>query len=296
MPQWVFMPDSMIPEIPPATSEGQDGGTAVLVPRYEDIAQDGRMQLAGMLPGMGQAVWSGLLGKVPGWRTLRKQGIYPIFHRLVVEGEERSCSTNAPIHVKGAFRLAHEKDGERIFLLIWLDSFAAVGATHSRTPREDAPRELVGRMWAEHVFTRPLGAPGERRVTRLVGEGLPEVPPDAHRFEDADMLLRETAPLETLGEHVFTKMHTDSNRHVNSLVYPRLFEEHLVQRLARDGVPNAAEMLSRGLDIRWRKPFFLGETATLKYRILSKDPYTVAGGFFGKDPERPHTMLKMVLR
>ena len=269
----------------------------MLIPRYEDIAQDGRMQLDGLLPGMGQAVWSGLLSKVPGWRSLRKQGITPIFHRMVAEGEDRSCSTYVPIHVKGSYRLAHEKGGERLFLLMWLDSFAPIGTTHQKTPGPDAPRELVGRMWAEHIFTKPFAPAGQRRVSKLEGEGLPEVPEDEHVFEDADLLLREAGELEELTQLVFMKMHTDSNQHVNSLVYQKVFEEHVVARLLRDGVPNAIDLLARSLDVRWRKPFFLGETATIKYRILENagGKVSVVGGFFGKDPAKPHTMLKMGL-
>ena len=288
----------MIPPLPPAKSGGQDGGSAVLTPRYEDVAQDGRMQLNGLLPGMGQAVWHGLLSKVPGWRTLRKQGISPIFHRLVAEGEDRGCSAHVPMHVKGSYRLAHEKDGERIFLLMWLDTYAPVGLTHQKTPGPDAPRELVGRMWAEHIFTKPFAPAGQRRVTKLEGEGLPAIPEDEHVFEDAEDLLREAGPLEDLTDFVFTKMHTDSNQHVNSLVYQKVFEEHFAAHLFRTGVPNSVNLLSRSLDIRWRKPFFLGEVAKIKYRIVETEPgkVSVIGGFFGKDPAKPHTMLKMVLR
>src|SRR4051812_23603607 len=104
----------MIPPLPPARSPGQDGGTAVLTPRYEDIAQDGRMQIVGLLPGMGRAVWQELLAKLPETRVFRKQGILPIFHRLVVESEDRSCSVNQPVHCSGSFRYAHEKGGERL--------------------------------------------------------------------------------------------------------------------------------------------------------------------------------------
>ena len=54
----------MIPEIPPSRAPGQDGGTASLRPRYEDIAQDGRIQLTSLMPGLGAAVWRALLSQV----------------------------------------------------------------------------------------------------------------------------------------------------------------------------------------------------------------------------------------
>jgi acyl-CoA thioesterase FadM len=59
-------------------------------------------------------------------------------------------------------------------------------------------------------------------------------------------------------------LHTDSNQHVNSLVYPRLFEEAVVRALTdRAGVPDPGSLLARSIELRYRKPFFTGERAAI---------------------------------
>ena len=54
--------------------------------------------------------------------------------------------------------------------------------------------------------------------------------------------------------------HTDANQHVNSLVYPRLFEEAVLRRLATLGKPTA--LLTRRAEVAFRKPAFAGEVLT----------------------------------
>ena len=54
----------------------------------------------------------------------------------------------------------------------------------------------------------------------------------------------------------FGVMHTDPNNHVNSLVYPRVFEEAAMA--LRGGIDPA-----RALEVVWRKPIFAGERVTL---------------------------------
>jgi hypothetical protein len=56
----------------------------------------------------------------------------------------------------------------------------------------------------------------------------------------------------------FGLVHTDSNMHVNSLVYLRMFEEAALRRLAQLGKGSA--VLGRTLDIAYRKPCFAGQT------------------------------------
>ncbi len=53
-------------------------------------------------------------------------------------------------------------------------------------------------------------------------------------------------------------MHTDSNMHVNSLVYLRVFEEAALRRFSALG--KGAVVLGRTLDIAYRKPCFAGQT------------------------------------
>ncbi|MBS2020463.1 MAG: hypothetical protein JST00_46835 [Deltaproteobacteria bacterium] len=286
-----------IPPLPPARRDHEDGGRAELPMRYEDVTQDGRVQLTSIMWGLGHAVWRSLLAKMPVMERFRAEGVLPILRRLVVVGEERSVTVNLPVHYEGSFRFAHEEGGERIFANMWLEARAPVGSTLMRSPPRDAPAERMGRIFAEHVVTRPFAPPAERKVTRLEVPGLPAIPEDAHPFETAEALVAGS-PLEEVGDVVFGMMHTDSNQHVNSLVYPRVFEEHVVKKLATTGHPGAKTMLMRALELRYRKPFFAGDRATIAMRMEpaagSESGVDVVGAF--GDPSRPHCTLRMTLR
>ena len=259
----------MIPEVPPSRGPGQDGGKASLRPRYEDIAQDGRIQLPALMPGLGAAVWRALLSQIPAIETFRNQGIAPILRRLVLVGEDRPVSVNVPIEYTGAFRLAREKGGARLFANMWLEARAPIAHTLAPNPPADAPSELVGRIFAEHVLTRPFAPVAERKVTRLDAPGIPPVPEDEHVLESAEALVESAGgPLEESGDFVFGALHTDSNQHVNSLVYPRVFEEQVTRRLVQDArIPAPEKLLARAIELRWRRPFFAGERATIAMRL-----------------------------
>ena len=292
----------MIPPLPPARGPDQDGGTAEIMPRYEDIMQDGRMQLTALMPGLGAALWKGLLSKFTALETFRSQGILPILRRLVVVGEDRPVSVHIPLRYEGSFRLAREKDGDRLFANMWLEARAPIATTLGPTPPADAPYERVGRVFAEHVITRPFAPPAERKVTRLDAPGIPPIPEDEHPFETAEALVEgASGALEDAGEVVFGMMHTDSNQHVNSLVYPRLFEELAVRRLVQDArIPAAHELLARALELRWRRPFFAGDRARVGLRVVDAAPgsawkVSVVGAFQGEGA-KPSTTLKVCLR
>jgi len=285
--------------IPPLFPERgyESTATVELRPRYEDIAQDGRVQLTSLMPGLG-AVWRAL-GSTKKLDGFRARGILPILRRLVIVGERGPFSPEAPIHCTGTWRLAREKDGERIFADMWLDAFAPIGSILA-TPTADAERVLVGRIYAEHVVTRPFAPPAERKVTRLDMQGLPSVPEDEHPYEEAEDLVAGHV-LERTGELTFGMMHTDSNQHVNSLVYPRVFEETLVRTLASRGdVPDPSSLLARAVELRYRKPFFTGERASIAARIerTSSGPHrVVAVGSFAPsgNAARPSSTAAMWL-
>jgi hypothetical protein len=292
----------MIPPLPPARGLDQDGGTAEIAPRYEDITQDGRLQLASLMPGLGAAIWKGLLSKIPAIETFQSQGILPILRRLVLVGEDRPVSVNVPIRYAGSFRFAREKDGDRLFANMWLEARAPIASTLGPNPPSSAPYELVGRVFAEHVITRPFAPPAERKVTRLDAPGVPAIPEDEHTFEPAEALLDTgDGALEYAGDVHFGMMHTDSNQHVNSLVYPRAFEELVSRRLVQEApVPDAHLLLARAIEIRWRRPFFAGEHARVAMRLVDAVPGSAwkisAVGSFQGDGAKPSTTLKMCLR
>ena len=295
----------MIPPLPPARGPGQDGGTASIAPRYEDITQDGRFHLTALMPGVGAAVWRGLLSKIPATQHLMQQGILPILSRLVMVGEDRSASVNVPVRYEGSFRFAREKDGNRLFANMWVEARAPIASTLAPDPPADAPYEVVGRIFAEHVITRPFGPPAERRVTRLDAPGVPAIPEDEHVFENAEALIASAGgALDDRGELAFGMMHTDSNQHVNSLVYPRVFEEMAMRALVQNArVPNAHQLLARSIEMRFRRPFFAGERASVGMRFTDGAPAEpgigVVGGFFQAGAgvaSKPSCALKMLFR
>src|SRR5258708_31906958 len=49
-------------------------------------------------------------------------------------------------------------------------------------------RSLVGRIFAEHVLSRPFSPPAERKVTRLDAPGVPEIPEDERSEEHTSEL------------------------------------------------------------------------------------------------------------
>lgn len=291
---------TLIPELPPPKSPAEsEWGIADVLPRYEDITQDGRVVLTSLMQGLGAAVWRGMLDKQPAINHLRNQGVLPILRRVAVVGEPGPFSAAEPIRYRGTWRLAREESGERLFLNMWLEAWARSGSTFA-PPAPDAPPALAGRVFAEHVVTKPFASKEERKVTRLEAPGIPPLPEAVHHFEATEDLLALAggAKLTEADEVAFGLMHTDSNQHVNSLVYPRLFEEAVIERLDRSGAPDAGRLLVRGLEMRWRKPCFAGDRVKIPLAIvrdggeLGRVPSAraLAVGAFG-DVDAPHCTL-----
>lgn len=288
------MNEITIPPLPPA--RGYEGiGRAEVAPRYEDVTQDGRVVLTSLMPGVGFAVWRELLSKMPALETFRSKGILPILRRLLIveSGSEGPFSVHVPFSFEGTWRLAREQGGDRIFVNMWVEAFAPISHTLGPPPGRDAERVSIGRIFAEHVVTRPFGPPEERRVTRLdAASGLPEIPEDEHPFLPHEALVpadlaAALAPADP-PLFVFGMMHTDSNQHVNSLVYPRIFEELAVRR---HGDP---KLLARAIELRWRKPFFTGERAHV---ALAVDGPRAVGTFAPEaSPDRASCVVAMTLR
>jgi hypothetical protein len=69
---------------------------------------------------------------------------------------------------------------------------------------------------------------------------------------------------------VFTLDQTDSNQHVNSLVYIRLFHDAINRRLAAAGQP-LLQVRSRAVDIAYRKPCFAGDKVRAQLRLFQHD-------------------------
>ena len=274
-------PDPMIPVIPDDLDGERSVGPVQL--RYEDIVQDGRLSLLALPQGFGQVVWPNLLDNPTALHVLQS-GVLPILSRMVLEDGGGPVSFYEPLQADGAWHLAHVRgrDGEveRIVLNYWTSLSGRSGHTLAGRPSDGAPVVHVGRAYAEHVFTRLLAPPGERRITRLDAPGREPVPPSVwswRRFEDVD----RPASASPLGEGAapvhFGVAHTDPNQHVNSLVYPRLFEDLAVRVLATLG---SGPILSRAAEIVWRKPFFAGESATVALSAWRDEGKLGASGAF----------------
>jgi hypothetical protein len=97
----------------------------------------------------------------------------------------------------------------------------------------------------------PDGKGGARRLETLL-----ELEEEAEWLEPTEQ--RDVAPV------AFGFSHTDSNQHVNSLVYPRLFGDAALRRFAALGADT--KTLPVGLHIAFRKPFFAGDAAEIVLR------------------------------
>lgn len=288
------------PQRPDVPSEQHERGVAVV--RYEDIAQDGRLALLGMPHAYGEVLFRQLLARHSLSTKLRAEGVVPILTRLVIDGTREVISVNHPLDAEGAFELAEERapTGEvsRIYLNLWAELSAPRGLTFGPQPADAGALVVAGRVFAEHVFTRLFAPPDARRVTALdvPGERLPRRsyspgPPDAllelpegatfvddWRDDPCDACL-------TLG-------HTDSNQHVNSLVYPRLFEDAFARRVA--SLSRSTAVLPRRLEVAYRKPSFAGERLRVRLRVFeTARGLGAVGSFTPPDAARPSVCLAL---
>ncbi|MBI4510763.1 MAG: hypothetical protein HY698_14100 [Deltaproteobacteria bacterium] len=273
--------------------------------RYEDVTQDGRAILTALPLGVSLTAWEQLILPDPRWKTLLGRGVLPILHRLVIEGGDSPVSVGRPFEVRGCYQLAHTVDGggevNRLLLNIWCETTAPIGRTYGPPPPNAGEITVVGRVRAEHVITRPLGAKDQRKVLRLDVEGLPAVPPTRMTVAPAEQLISIPRGAELIDETLlpdeapllFGLVHTDSNQHVNSLVFLRSFEEAALRRLAAHG--RATKLLARRAEIAFRKPFFAGERARIHLQAFSLEGRLGAlGTFTGEPPASPHSFVRMM--
>lgn len=282
------MPATAFPAEPDVSEEQRGRGRVAL--RYEDVAQDGRLMLGAAPQALGEAVWRATLRKHPSSALMREQGVLPILSRLVIVGGDGPCSVDEPLDALGCYdtaaSLGASGEVERLHLNMWARLEGPRASTFDPQPARAREHQLVSRVFGEHVFTRPFAPPSERKVVRLALPGLPAVPearyvprtvlevlaaPPSATPLDAE-LTRDGVPF------VFGVAHTDSNQHVNSLVYPRLFEEAAVRRLALNGV--ARPVLARQVELLYRKPSFAGEQVRIVLRTFRDGARYLATGTF----------------
>jgi hypothetical protein len=270
--------------------------------RYEDVAQDGRLMLPGMLAGLGATVWRKLVsGKPIG--AMYASGVVPIMRRLVFDGAPGPFSVVRPMEMTGRIALAHEPDAagdvQRIFLNMWLDADAPHGSTYGPPASADAPRARAASLFAEHVLTRLFAPKESRRVRRVEIPGVPPIPDAKHVALPADELTGVPDGADALGDPVerpwtFTMATTDSNQHVNSLYYPRLFEDLAIAHLGALGAAGPTH-LARQTELRWHRPFFAGDSARVRLCAFRHgERVGVSGGFYPEGSDRVSAGVRML--
>lgn len=284
----LFMPS--IPQVP-----AEQEATATMHLRYDDVCQDGRVALTAFPHVMGVVTWGKLLRQHAASAEPRKQGIFPILSRATIRGHDGVVSAASPVTGKGGFELGHTRNDsgevERLILTLWVELTGEKGRTHGPQPADRGAAVSLGTMVAEHVFTRPFAPREQRKVRELALPGMPAVPEAVRTWRAPETTLELPAGARPLDAElylddapvVFGLGHTDSNQHVNSLVYPRLFEEAALRRFARLG--QNTRLLPRYMDIAYRKPCFAGEVMRIVLRAFALGEELGAAGYLVSDAE-----------
>ena len=127
------------------------------------------LDIAGVVEALRKTPLPNLLADV--WRALAKDrprpsgpagDAVPILSRAVALGGDGPIRAIGALDVEGTYQFAHTvgADGEvdRILLRMWARASGVIGHVNFTLP--DAGRPIAaGRMFAEHVFTRPFGSP-----------------------------------------------------------------------------------------------------------------------------------------
>jgi len=292
-----------LPAWAPTESAETASGTVPL--RYEDVTQDGRVALAALPQALGRVVWRELLRSDPVLSAVRQAGIVPILSRLAIAGGGGPVAVGNRLDATGGYELGHSLDtsgaATRLHLNMRAELVGVIARTHGPPPADAGARVEVGQVFAEHVFTRPFAPPGQRSVQRLEVPGCPDVPERRFEFSPPAALLSLPPGAEWLEGSMrldpmtvcFGLMHTDSNQHVNSLVYPRLFEEAALRRFDELGLPS--RVLLRFVDIGYRKPQFAGDRARIALRAYrAGGRHAVAACLVSADVSTPDALAAVL--
>jgi hypothetical protein len=235
--------------------------------RYEDVGQDGRLLCAATPQAIGAVFWRLLGPTLLG--GLHAHGVVALLTRLSVEQGGGPLGVREPLEGEAHAALYHARDEagevERVLMRVWLELTGKRGRVWGAPPEGAGEPVVAGRVFAEHIFTRPFAAPEERKVRRLpAGAGLPEVPEESAVASAPAALARLPEGAEAISELcrdpalvAFGVDHTDSNQHVNSLAYPRLFVDAALRRLAELGCDTRLAVVEQHTG--FRKPCFAGQ-------------------------------------
>jgi hypothetical protein len=216
-------------------------------------------------------------------------------------------SVRMPVEADGAYQLAHAREPDpRVLLNAHVELYAPRSRTHGPQPSNAGQRMHVGRAFAEHVFTRPWARAEDRKVHALPTADGPLVPGPTVRFRDAVETLRPTAQIRWVDAdfvldvvpQTFGLTHTDANQHVNSLVYPQLFEDAALRRCMDLGGDTRA-LLVDYIDVAFRKPCFAGQRHFVRVRAFEHQGKFGAVAYLGPrdcEPARAHCMCCLTFR
>ena len=287
----------------PPMPEHRPFAEATIPLRWEDVAQDGRIMLTALAPAIGWTIWNGLLKDAPGVAEAGRQGLVAILSRITADGTDEPIRVVEPARARGTFELSHSKDEDgnvdRIFMNAWVDVRGRRGRIY---PPEVGPEVPAGQLFVEHTFTRLFGPPEARRVRELNIPGVGPLPKAVYAAPGYASAMEVPAGATPLDDGYvadatvtcFGLEHTDSNQHVNSLVYPRLFAEAALRRL--DAMGRSRVVLVRALDIAYRKPSFAGDRVRAHLRMFEDDGRVGAAGYLAADGEaRPRVCARILL-
>lgn len=292
-----------VPEVPPTQRAHGEYGL-----RYEDIAQTGYLKLTALPPAIGAACFRPLWRDHPINVHLGPRGVLPILTGISIERLDGPVPIGDLLPVDGSYQLAHDVDASgnvsRLFLNMHATIWGRRGLTHGKQPPGAGESIQVGRVFAEHVFTRPFGPPSERKVLSFDVPGEAAVPSARYRWVDAIELLTlpsNAEPLCALSPEpapiAFGLVHTDANQHVNSLVYPSLFEQAVVRRATEVGLKDLP--LASLVEVAYRRPCFAGDVMDLHLQLFRSENQIGAIGSLtpvGAGPERASCTLRLAMR
>jgi len=260
---------------------------------------DGRLIPLAMPPAM-SGLWREVLVHHPGASNALRQGILPILTRLVMTSSDTPIRLDREVATLAGFELAHDPDAGKVFMLVWAELRGAAGKL-SRTSGDAGELVVAGTLFAEHTFTRITAPPGQRAVTSLDVDGYPRIPEaryvaqpaaDSEALPPGARWLDEPAPDDA--DYVFTLDQSDSNQHVNSLAYVRVFMSAVNRRLAAHG--HVGKLRSTAIDIAYRKPCFPGDRVRAVLRLYEQgEALGLAGHIAGADDKKPRCHVRVAV-